>query len=182
MFKDRKVVSGDTLAGVYSHTDLADMSDNCVQEFGVICTSSQLTKLANYGWKFELELAVGEKALSRPITLNGVIYFTTYLPAGASINTVCGPDEGSGAIYSVNLHDGSAAVDNDLSNSVTTPAGGVITLQKGDRAKAAGAGIPADVIAIRKGGQTYALPPGQNYPTAVNLDAGSKTYWYVEGE
>ncbi len=182
MFKDRKVLSGANLSGIYNQSSVADLSNNCIQEFGLTCTSTQLTKLESYGWKIELEQSIGEKALSRPITLNGVIYFTTYLPPGSSPSTTCGPDEGSGLTYALNLQNATAAINNNLANSITSPTGDVLTLQSGDRFKGAGAGIPADVIAIRKGGKTYALPPGENYPPVVDQDAGSKTYWYVEGE
>ena len=182
MLKDRETLPGATLPFVIKHSDLADLSNNCFQELGVTCTAQQVTRLEQYGWTIKLEQSIGEKSLSRAITLNGVIYFTTFMPPGSSAATLCGPDEGSGLIYALNLHDATAAVDYNLSNSGTDPNGNVVPLQSGDRFKGAGAGIPADVIAIRKNGQNYALPPGENYPPPVNSESGSKTYWYVEGE
>ena len=103
------------------------------------------------------------------------------MPSGSG-SGACGPDEGSGLTYALNLQDATAVIDNNLSNSVTTPTGGVITLQASDRFRGAGAGIPADVIAIRKNGGMHVITPGDNYTTPINTNSGYKTFWYVEGE
>ncbi len=184
MLKDRNTVSnGATIASadIIDHADPADLSDNCYQEVGLTCTSTQQTALASYGWKIALSQGTGEKGLSRPLTLNGAIYFTTYLPpTGVSVS--CGPEEGSGLTYVVNLQDATAVYDFDLTNSATDASGEVQTLQVEDRYRTAGAGIPADVIAIRKDGQLHAITPGDNYTTSISGNAGWKTFWYTEGE
>lgn len=182
MFKDRQVLSGGTLPGIYSHASVADLSDNCMQEFGLTCSTTQLSRLQSYGWKIRLEQAEGEKVLSRPITLNGIILFTSYMPPSGTGSNSCGPDEGSGLTYALNLQDATAVIDNNLSNSVTGASGEVIELQASDRFRDAGAGIPADVIAIRKGGSLHAITPGDNYTTPIKTNSGYKTFWYVEGE
>jgi type IV pilus assembly protein PilY1 len=184
MFKDREVASGATLGAAYpyDHTTVADLSDNCMQEYGATCSPTQVTKLDNYGWKIKLEQATGEKALSRPITLNGMIFFTSYMPPSGSGLNACGPDEGSGLTYALSLQDATAVIDNNLSNSVSTPTGDVINLQSGDRFRDAGAGIPADVIAIRKNGGLHVITPGDNYTTPIKTNSGYKTFWYVEGD
>ncbi|MGD8785174.1 MAG: hypothetical protein PVG75_12100, partial [Thioalkalispiraceae bacterium] len=91
-------------------------------------------------------------------------------------------DEGSGLTYALNLQDATAVIDNNLSNSVSTPTGDVLVLQSGDRYRDAGAGIPADVIAIRKDGGLHVITPGDNYTTPINTNSGYKTFWYVQGE
>jgi type IV pilus assembly protein PilY1 len=182
MFKDRQIASGATLVSVFDHDTVADLSDNCMQEFGLTCSGTQTTKLETYGWKIKLEQAVGEKSLSRPITLNGYIFFTSYKPPTGSGSGACGPDEGSGLTYTLNLQDATAVLNNNLSNSVSTPTGDVLILQAEDRFSDAGAGIPADVIAIRKNGGLHAITPGDNYTTPIDTNAGYKTFWYVEGD
>jgi len=182
MFKDRQTASGAVLSSIYDHDTVADLSDNCMQEFGLTCSGTQTTKLEAYGWKIKLEQAVGEKALSRPITLNGYIFFTSYKPPTGSGSGACGPDEGSGLTYTLNLQDATAVLNNNLSNSVSTPTGDVLILQAEDRYSDAGAGIPADVIAIRKNGGLHAITPGDNYTTPIDTNAGYKTFWYVEGD
>jgi hypothetical protein len=82
----------------------------------------------------------------------------------------------------LNLQDATAVIDNNLSNSVSTPTGDVLVLQSGDRYRDAGAGIPADVIAIRKDGGLHVITPGDNYTTPINTNSGYKTFWYVQGE
>ena len=182
MFKDRSITSGDTLSSVYTHDSVADLSDNCLQEFGATCTPTQLTKLANAGWKIKMEQATGEKVLSRPLIVNGVIYFSSYLPPGASPSTLCGPDEGSGLNYAVNLQDATAVFNFNLSNAVVGGSGEVIELQGSDRFYSSGAGIPSDPIVISKDGYNYVQSSGDPNLHKASSSAGNRTYWYVEGE
>lgn len=66
------------------------------------------------GWKLELTQP-GEKALSSPITFDGTIVFTTYVPYDPSNSSgaVCKPKEGSGRLYAVELDDGEPEKDSD---------------------------------------------------------------------
>jgi Tfp pilus tip-associated adhesin PilY1 len=158
------------------------MSNNCKQENGVDCTDDQNTKLATAGWRIQMEQTEGEKVLSRPLIVNGVIYFSSYLPPGTSTDTLCGPDEGSGLNYAVSLHDASAPFDYNLSNSVIGPNGELIQLQKGDRYYSAGAGIPSDPIVITKDGNNYIQASGDPYLHNASSLFANRTYWYIEGE
>jgi len=182
MFKDRKTTSGDTLTTTYTHNSVADLTNNCKQELGATCTSTQETKLADAGWKIQMNQATGEKILSRPLIVNGVIYFSSYLPPNTSTSTLCGPDEGSGLNYAVNLHDATAVFNLDLSNAVVGPSGEVVELQSGDRFYSAGAGIPSDPIVITKDGYNYVQSSGDPRLRAASALFANRTYWYVEGE
>lgn len=45
----------------------------------------------------------GEKVLSRSVTLNGVVYFPTFLPATTSMNDNCEPNLGESKLYTVSF-------------------------------------------------------------------------------
>ncbi len=72
-----------------------------------------LASSATKGWYITLE-ATGEKSLSRAITLQGIVFFTTYVPPDPldpDVEHICRPSEGSGFLYAVDLHDASARYD-----------------------------------------------------------------------
>ncbi len=175
MLKDRATSSGTPSATTLLHSDLADLSNNCFQEISLTCTTTQITALGK-GWRIELNQGGGEKALSAPLTLGGIIYFTTYQPPDTSGSTTCGPSEGTGLLYALNLKDASAALNFDQSNSVTNMAGDVIELQAGDRFRYTGAGIPADAIIISKGGKNIIVVPGGLLEGPAKPPR--RTYWY----
>ncbi|QEY61306.1 pilus assembly protein PilY [Metapseudomonas lalkuanensis] len=56
------------------------------------------------GWF--IRLAPGEKVLSASITLQGALFFNTFLPTGQTAG--CAPDVGTSRLYATNLVDGSA--------------------------------------------------------------------------
>ncbi|MGQ7815623.1 PilC/PilY family type IV pilus protein [Metapseudomonas furukawaii] len=56
------------------------------------------------GWF--IRLAPGEKVLSASITLQGALFFNTFLPTGQTSG--CAPDVGTSRLYATNLVDGSA--------------------------------------------------------------------------
>jgi type IV pilus assembly protein PilY1 len=182
VFKDYDVVSGsynpsNNQVAPYTQGAMSDVSSDCLQTLS--CSAGQ--DLTN-GWTIELTQAVGEKALSRPITSYGIIYFTTYLPPPLSTTTTsCAPSEGKGLVYAVNLADGTAAYNWDLTNTTTT-ASGTFELGQTDRFLPTGLGIPANVISIRKGGENQILIPGKNYLLTQKGQSTFKTFWYTEGE
>lgn len=183
MIKDRFVVSGTPpveSSDLIVHNELADLSDNCFQDVNETCTAQQISDTQNYGWKIQLNQSVGEKALSAPVTLGGTIFFTTYQPPDSSSGTTCGPSEGTGLLYALKLQDASAAYNFDLSNAAVNAAGDVVEIQAGDRFRYTGAGIPADVIVISKGGKNIVVPPGGLLP--VEVKSRWRTYWYQRKE
>ena len=95
--------------------------------------SSDLQK--HQGWK--LALATGEKALSKSLTTNGDIYFTTFSPSASEVNPgSCTADIGRSKAYTIDLRG-----DNDP-NSI--PTGPLV-----EETAVSSVGIPAEVIVIR---------------------------------
>jgi type IV pilus assembly protein PilY1 len=87
------------------------------------------------GWK--LALATGEKALSKSLTANGDIYFTTFSPTSSTPNPgSCTADIGNSHAYVIDLKG-----DNDPHSTSTGP----IISDEG----ISSVGIPAEVIEIR---------------------------------
>lgn len=152
----------------YVHANFGDITD----------TTSQPTA---QGWKLELNVGEGEKSLSSPLTLSNTVYFTTYLPKGTYEDQVesttdpatCGPSEGSGLLYAVNLQTGRAALNYNTSDDSTAGDGSASDRYK----ELSSAGIPADVVGVSLDGQAYVLPPDLG-PEKANASSRWRTFWY----
>lgn len=190
MYKDR-VISGplpdDFTAPALS--DLGDVTDNCIQQ--VIkngCTIPDLT----YGWQMRLQddIAVqathtGEKLLSSPLTVMGVIYFSTYVPTISSSGSTCSPEEGIGYAYAIDLGNAVAVFDYAVGNSVTDPVTGkVVDLQIEDRrvGKLRSPGIPSESVYV-----SYTDEDGKSIRCILTSDLNCSddlgaqqysTFWY----
>ncbi len=145
--------------------ELADIT-NCT-----LATSCAATGLAE-GWKLELE-GGGEKSLSTPITLSGIVFFTTFIPPGsADIDDQCIPPEGQGRLYAVGLAEGNALVNRDKPIDEQEQPG-----DPEDRWETlSSAGIPAEVVALPP---KFILRPDltvQSYPGRQRW----RTFWYKE--
>jgi type IV pilus assembly protein PilY1 len=66
-----------------------------------------VANLAN-GWALALS-GPGEKGLSRPVTIDGTIYFTSYLPPASPDQAGCESGVGGGRFYAIGLADGRPA-------------------------------------------------------------------------
>ena len=96
-------------------TDLYDVTD----ETALLAGSTEEQAAANAaltaanGWRLDLQ-ASGEKSLSRPITIAGRVFFTTFSPDPA-VQNLCTPSPGDGRLYAVDLKYGLAtqSFDND---------------------------------------------------------------------
>lgn len=127
MYKDRCVgvslSSNCSFTGATGFADLFDATDNCNQEVNVSCdvaaAGTELAKL-DTGWKLEL-IDQGEKSLSAALTVRGVVYFGTYVPADSISNeqdgVSCGPEEGGGYQYAIALGDARAVINYDTTNT-----------------------------------------------------------------
>ncbi len=98
-----------------TEADLYDATDNLVQDGTDEGRGAARLALASAGsgWFIDLE-RTGEKSLSRSITLQGTLFFTTYVPPDPldpEAEHVCRPSEGTGFLYAVGLHDASAKYD-----------------------------------------------------------------------
>jgi type IV pilus assembly protein PilY1 len=156
MIKDRAFKPGTGADTNLDHSDFGDVTNTCQLKDGA-CTAD----LSN-GWALELTTG-GEKALSTATTLGGTVYFSTYLPPGASSAGACGPSEGNGRLYAVSLNDAHAR------NNYDTTTDDEERFEELDSE-----GIPAEVVT---------LPPNSilrpdleiektNAPTRV------QTYWF----
>ncbi len=177
MYKDKNIVSGAPPSAAISHDDLQDLTDNCLQDGdNTDCTdlvSGNLPKL-DKGWKIRLNNcedlsqsnACGEKGLSRPLIINRTVFFNSYLPPGANLDT-CAPKEGSGLIYAVSLFDATAVFDFDLSNNVNG-----VQYDRFDQL--ANPGIPPASVALSP---NLLLRPDLS-PLPVPGAANAPTFWY----
>lgn len=161
MIKDRNTQIGSATDAVRTHGDLSDVTNQCIE-------GSSSCTINGEGWRLALDNPNGEKALSAPVTIANSIFFTTYLPPGASSNS-CGPGEGGGFLYALKLgtgeparnyntadgpaqEDGSGTTDSDRQRDLETP------------------GIPAQVVYL-------GTPPGGGGSGAactVNILAGAR--------
>ncbi len=76
----------------------------------LIAVSGSALESAN-GWKLDLPYS-GEKVLSKALTVDGSIFFTTFSPnSDMDDKDLCIPANGKGRLYQVNLHNASAKID-----------------------------------------------------------------------
>lgn len=123
MFRDHDVYTAPETYTTLIDADLFDTTDNTIgqgTDFEVTAAIDDLN-VAD-GWYINLNkddgtadgLYQGEKALSEPLILNGVAIITTYIPASAGVsNSSCSTNDGTGAIYFVNVSDGTPKDDGD---------------------------------------------------------------------
>jgi type IV pilus assembly protein PilY1 len=169
MYKDRGINSGTPPTVSRTHADFEDISDNCLQDLDVNCTT---TPDLSIGWRMRLALGPGEKSLATPLTVTGTVFFTTYFPAASGVSNSCAPAEGSGALYAVSLQDGTATRNYTILNDLD--GGG--ELQKEDRVTILkSSGIPAEVIAIPP---DKILRPDLTTED-INTRGAWRTFWYT---
>lgn len=131
------------------------------------------------GWRLLLDVGDGEKSLSSPLTLSNTVFFTTYLPTGTDADqdplesTTCGPSEGSGLLYAVDLATGLPKLNYNSSDDT----GGENTTAEDRYKELDSGGIPADVVGINLDGQAYVLPPDLT-PEKVDAATRWRTFWY----
>ena len=124
------------------------------------------------GWRIGLN-GTGEKALSSPLTIQGQIYFTTYLPDGTAASGSCAPTPGSGRVYSVNLNNGAPT----KNRNVTDDNGNRTPSTPGDRySELKAAGIPSEVVALTP---NDLLLPDLSIEQ-VDSDRIWRTFWYQD--
>lgn len=167
MIKDRDVGVGSSSSLLIDETDgttdndLPDITNICIEGDESSCEATDLDS----GWKLSLE-ANGEKGLSAPLTVNGTVFFTSYLPEGDGTSTTCVPSEGSGRLYAVRLANG--AVVFNLNNVIEG-------YDKEDRYTSVGPGIPPGAKPL--GDQI--LLPGTGIDGNQIIDAGGRSRWRV---
>jgi type IV pilus assembly protein PilY1 len=167
MIKDRQVAVGSSASLIVDETDgttvndLPDITNICIEGDEASCEATDLDR----GWKLSLE-GNGEKGLSAPLTVNGRIFFTSYLPEGDGSSTTCAPSEGSGRLYAVTLKNGGVVF--NLNNVIEG-------YDKKDRYTSVGPGIPPGAKPL---GDEILLP-GTGIDGNQIIDAGGRSRWRV---
>ena len=118
MIRDYDVYQVPTDYTTVTEADLFDTTDNIIGEGAQVDVDTAKASLNGaQGWYItfnEIDGSfVGEKALSEPLILNGVAIFTTFIPASAGLTSnTCKANDGTGAIYFVNVVDGTPTYEN----------------------------------------------------------------------
>tara|TARA_R110002110_G_scaffold415765_1_gene655149 strand:- start:29397 stop:32954 length:3558 start_codon:yes stop_codon:yes gene_type:complete len=84
-----------------SQGKLVDITEYCDPATTLACEAIDLVD----GWQLPLARS-GEKGLSTPVLVNGVMSFTTYQPPGPPLTGQCQPGPGVSRAYAVKLSDG----------------------------------------------------------------------------
>ncbi|MGB5832835.1 MAG: hypothetical protein WBG92_12700 [Thiohalocapsa sp.] len=127
-----------------TEANLFDATDNLIQngtDDQKVAKRATLASPATKGWFIVLG-ETGEKNVSRSITVQGHVFFTTFVPPNPldpNVEHICRPSEGHGFLYAVGLHDGTAKFD------WAGPYNG--NLQKADRRKSIKDHIPDSPVA-----------------------------------
>ncbi len=164
VIKDRNIGSGAGINSLLVHSDLGDVTDDCL-------TDGNCTTDLTPGWRIELEDR-GEKSLSTPLTIGGTVFFTTYLPTPPVVNS-CEPSEGRGRLYAVSLQDASPVVNYDQSDDDPNYPDEPTT--KDDRSTMLNSdGIPPEVVSV---------PPNRILRPDLTLEETNvsmrwRTFWF----
>ncbi|MEN8196842.1 MAG: PilC/PilY family type IV pilus protein [Pseudomonadota bacterium] len=170
MIKDRHVIPGGGIDTDIQHADLGDVTDNCLQVGGACAVD------LTFGWRLQM-LDIGEKILATPLTIDGQVFFTSYLPNGGKSTTACAPTEGAGRLWTVGLQDARSVINYNTADDSNQSLGEAETTA--DRYTDLNApGIPSEVVSV---------PPNKILRpdlTLDNIDVTTrwKTFWYVDEE
>jgi type IV pilus assembly protein PilY1 len=133
----------------------------------------ELANIANAeGWYIDLEDEdnpgswIGEKGLAEPLILEGVAIVSTYTPNVKAGNDVCGPNEGLGKVFFLDILDATPA----FPSNVDVRSDRNITLVRGGIPPTPGGILP-------KGGEATICVGTECQPADLGLGV-RKTYWY----
>ena len=169
MLKDRHVAPGTGVDTGLEPADLGDVTDNCMQVGSCVINLT-------YGWQLQL-LDIGEKVLATPVTIDGQVFFTSYLPNGGESANACAPNEGAGRLWTVALQNAFSVINhNTADDSEEYPDQATTTADRFAELNAPG--IPAEVVSV---------PPNKILRpdlTLDNIDVTTRwrTFWYVDEE
>jgi type IV pilus assembly protein PilY1 len=125
--------------GPITDSDMFDITSTTLE--AALTADPTNTNVGGAGWYFDFTAAGndGEKVLSSPITLAGLVTFTTYRPDALSSVDACAANVGGGAAFNFDVLTSKAALDWDGDGTLEDTA---------DRSMALGGGIPSDVVPI----------------------------------
>ena len=170
MIKDRNVVPGTGVDSAIAPADLGDVTDNCIQ------LSSCVIDLTN-GWQLEL-VEIGEKVLATPLTIDGQVFFTTYLPNGGNAPAACSPSEGAGRLYTVGLQDARSVINYNTADDSSANITGEAETTADRYMELNAPGIPSEVVSVPP---NKILRPDLTIDT-VDVTTRWRTFWYIDEE
>ncbi len=143
-------------------------------------TDVEREQLSN-GWYITLATP-GEKVLASPVTSDGNVLVTTYVPANAGVVPSagqCAPSQGSGRFYALDAENGAPVADLD-GQSPPDGASGEFTIS--DRFKSlTRPGIPTQSIIVFPEGDVSPMPMvGTEFIPELKLDNSPKTTWWYQ--
>ncbi len=182
LFKDRNTISGIPPNGttdVIMHDDVLDLTDNCLDGGDIAnCSTDAAAAQAQLdkGWRIKLEQcedlagtgSCGEKGLSNPLVVQGIVMFNTYVPPTEG-TVSCAPKEGEALLYAVSLDDAAPVLNFNETNDTNG-----VTLDRFDKINSGGiAGQlqPVGFGDIMRSDLNFTNIPGFS---------GAKTFWYEE--
>jgi type IV pilus assembly protein PilY1 len=144
-------------ATLIRETHLIDVTDNELQ--GLDTTSDRRqeileTILTSHGLFIRLNQHAGEKVLAAPLIFNKVAYYTTYTPnADVSVDPCSPGNLGISRIYAIDYKTGEAVLDLDKTNNSDEGSNpnadkGDYVLDRDDRSRTLGQGIPSGIVVI----------------------------------
>ena len=160
-----------------SIADLYNATDNLIGQGSASDNKTlALTELASSsGWYLMLHESdgsyKGEKVLSKALSLDGAVLFSTYTPTEGSANS-CSPSQGRALVYYISLTDATPQQDHNQS-------GGDLT--KEDRAKdLVRGGIPPEPTIIFTDSGPVVLVGTEKGPSATLNISPRKIYWHQD--
>jgi type IV pilus assembly protein PilY1 len=124
-----------------------------------------------HGWKVSLP-AGDEKVVGRPVTIGGIILFTTYSPTPANATSICTPSAGTGRLWALGLNEGEIVLDLDdpSGDGNLEPYAALST-----------PGIPPPVVPVGIGDTATVYSSGRQNPLVdTKFRIGQPTYWRRE--
>ena len=153
--------------------------------------ASQLNFLKSYncnGWYIRLgyenntKVRTGEKVVSSPLVFGGIVFFTTFVPAGeASADDMCAiSGVGEGRLYAVDYLTGEAieAFNFNEKNDID----GNVVLDETDRSMSLGGGLPtAPVLAVTSSGPVLLVGTSDGVVLIpVPVDSSATKYFWLQ--
>jgi type IV pilus assembly protein PilY1 len=164
MIKDRNTGAGAGTNIVIDQADFGDVTDNCLQ------TNPACGTVLTDGWKLRM-VDTGEKVLASPLTVGGVVFFTSYLPNGGPPSAACQAVEGGGYLYAVKLQDATGVFNFDTSNDITNDSDDDVNADRGKDLLSPG--IPPEVLFLP---EDIIMTP--DFETVeLELKTRARTFW-----
>lgn len=113
----------------------------------------------------------GEKVLASPLTVGGVVFFTSYFPNGGPAPAACQAAEGGGYLYAVKLQNAVGVFNFDTSNDITNDSDDEVNADRGKDLLSPG--IPPEVLFLP---EDIIMTP--DFETVdLELKTRARTFW-----